>query len=228
MSAEPVNNRRTYDNSGRAEQAAATQRRIVDAALRMLVARGYGATTMTTVAAEARVSRETIYKAFVSKPELVKRVYDVTLVGDEDPAPLRERPEYRAMVDDGTGAGTLRRYAAIVRGIYERLGPLLSVLLLAARSGEPDLQWFGEQTDRESLRGARHVAELVAATGELAAGLTVDRAADVVWVLRSPEVHHLFTAVRGWSGADYERWLADSLVDALLGPGHASRPPPAG
>jgi AcrR family transcriptional regulator len=216
MSSHAVNARREYDNSGREEQAAHTRRRIVDAARQVVVRNGYVATTMVAIAKEARVSRETVYKAFRSKPELIKRVYDVSLVGDEDPIPLRDRPAYRAMVEDPTAEGTLRRYAAIVREIYHRLGPLLGVLLIAARSGEPELLGFLEQTDRESLQGARHIAELVAATGALRPDLDRERAADTIWALRSPEMHYLLTTVRGWPAQEYERWLAATLVDALL------------
>jgi AcrR family transcriptional regulator len=210
--------RREYDNSGREEQAALTRRRILDAARRVVVRNGYVATTMVAIAREAGVSRETVYKAFRSKPELVKRVYDVALVGDEDPKPLRDRSAYRAMVEDPTAEGKLRRYAAIVREIYQRLGPLLGVLLIAARSGEPELLGFLEQTDRESMRGARHIAELVA--GALRTDLAQQRAADVIWALRAPEMHFLLTTVRGWSAQEYERWLAAALVDALLGAHH--------
>jgi AcrR family transcriptional regulator len=210
--------RREYDNSGREEQAALTRRRILDAARRVVVRNGYVATTMVAIAQEAGVSRETVYKAFRSKPELVKRVYDVALVGDEDPKPLRDRSAYRAMVEDPTAEGKLRRYAAIVREIYQRLGPLLGVLLIAARSGEPELLGFLEQTDRESMRGARHIAELVA--GALRTDLAQQRAADVIWALRAPEMHFLLTTVRGWSGREYEEWLATALVDALLGAHH--------
>ena len=156
MSTDAVNARREYDNSGREEQAALTRWRILDAAHRVVLRNGYVATTMVAIAKEAHVSRETVYKAFRSKPELIKRVYDVALVGDEEPIPLRDRAAYRAMVEDPAADGKLRRYAAIVREIYHRLGPLLGVLLIAARSGEPELLGFLEQTDRESLQGARH------------------------------------------------------------------------
>jgi len=91
MSTDAVNARREYDNSGREEQAALTRRRILDAAHRVVVRNGYVATTMVAIAKEARVSRETVYKAFRSKPELIKQVYDVALVGDEEPIPLRDR-----------------------------------------------------------------------------------------------------------------------------------------
>ncbi len=217
MSAQAVNARRDYDNSGREEQAEATRRRILEAAHRVVVRKGYVATTMVAIAKEARVSRETVYKAFRSKPELVKRVYDVALVGDEAPIPLRDRPAYRAMIEEPAADGKLRRYAAIVRQVYHRLGPLLGVLLIAARSGEPELVGFMEKTDQESIQGARHVAELIAGTGGLRPHLDRQRAVDIIWTMRAPEVHYLLTTVRGWSEEDYEQWLARALVDALLG-----------
>ena len=195
----------------------------MDAARRVVVRNGYVATTMVAIAKEARVSRETVYKAFRSKPELIKRVYDVALVGDEDPIPLRDRPAYRAMVEDPTAEGKLRRYAAIVREIYHRLGPLLGVLLIAARSGEPELLGFLEQTDRESMQGARHIAELVAAT--VRCGRTSTGSAPRTPSGRSglPEMHYLLTTVRGWPAPEYERWLTAALVDALLGARHPPR-----
>lgn len=215
MSARAVNERRSYDNSLRAEQAEATRTRILEATRRVLVDRGYAGTTMNGVARAARVSRETIYKAFGNKQALVKRLYDVTLVGDEQAAPLSRRPEYQAMVADPTATGTLVRYAGVVRGLYERLGPLLGVLLIAARSGEPELREFGEETDRQRLVGAARVVQQVAAAGGLRADLTEERAVDIVWTVNSPDVNHLLIVSRGWSYDEYEEWLARSLIGGL-------------
>jgi AcrR family transcriptional regulator len=217
MPAPGVNGRRrAYDNAGRVEQAVANRRRVLAAAHRVLVERGYRNTTINAIAAEAGVSRELIYKAFGSKPALVKRLYDVRLAGDDDPRPLSARPEWEAMMAEETADGVLRRYAAIVRGLYDRLGPLLGVLLLAARSGEPDLKAFGDETDRQRLVGARRVVDAVAERDGLPAGLDGARATDVVWTLNSPDVHQLLRVVRGWSADEYEDWLGRSLVDALV------------
>jgi hypothetical protein len=40
-----------------------------------------------------------------------------------------------------------------------------------------------------------------------------------VWTLISPEVYRMLALERGWSGRQYERWLADILTAALLDPG---------
>lgn len=216
MTASDVNGRRTYDNSGRLERAEATRSRILDAAHRVLVQRGYSATTVNAIAREARASRETIYKAYGTKLGLVKQLYDVRLAGDADDLPLNERPEWAAMVSAATGAGVLAAYASIVRGLYTRLGSLLGVLLLAARSGEPDLQTLGDETDTQRLVGATRVVDHVAARERLRTGVDRRQAIDVVWTLNSPDVYALLSRSRGWSDDEYERWLRRSLIDALL------------
>lgn len=208
--------RRPYDNAGRAEQAAANRRKVLTAAHRVLVERGYANTTINAIAAEARVSREMIYKAFGSKPALVKGLYDIHLVGDDEPRTLNARPEWEAMMAEESARGVLLRYATIVRGLYERLGPLLGVLLLAARSGEPDLKAFGDETDQQRLMGAGRIVDAVAERDNLRTGLDRARATDIVWALNSPDVYQLLRGARGWSHDDYENWLGRSLVDALL------------
>lgn len=112
--------------------------------------------------------------------------------------------------------GLLLRYAGIVRGLYERLGPLLGVLLLAARSGEPDLKAFGDETDQQRLVGAGRVVDAVVGRAGLRTGPGRERGTDVVWTLNSPDVYQLLQLARGWSPDDYEDWLGRSLVDALL------------
>jgi hypothetical protein len=56
----------------------------------------------------------------------------------------------------------------------------------------------------------------LAATGGLRADLDPDRARDLVWTLISPEVYELLVGDRGWSGDEYEQWLAQALTDALV------------
>lgn len=221
MSDRDVKQRRRYDNSGRAEQARATRRRIVAAAHAVLVARGYGATTVASVAEAAGVSVETIYKNFGSKRVLVREVLDVAIAGDDEPVAMADRPEAHAIAAEPTGAGLLRRYARHVRALYARLGPLPGILLSGARSGEAELREFGEEADRQRLAGAAITAGRLAATGDLRPDVDQDHARDVIWTLNSPDVHRLCTADRGWSDDEYEEFLAATLIGALLRPGAA-------
>lgn len=203
--------RRSYDNSGRAEQARATRRRILDAARELIVERGPAAITMRDIAGRARVSPETLYKAFGTKAALVKAVYDVTLAGDDEDVPMVDRPELRAIREATDPREKLARYAALARAVSDRVGPLLSKLQAAAQSGDPDMRDIVATTDAERLFGAAHLVE----TGWLRPGLDPDRARDIVWALNSPQLYQMLVGERGWSPQEYERWLATTLADAL-------------
>jgi AcrR family transcriptional regulator len=213
---------RAYESPLRREQALETQRRIIDATGRLLVEHGWAATTMSAVASAAGVSVQTVYKTFGTKAALVKRVYDVTLVGDDEPIPLAERPEVIAAYADPDPRRFLARYAAIGRTLTARLAPLLTVLLDGARAGEPELVDFVEVIEGERLTGSTMVARRLDELGALRPGLTVERARDAIWTLNSVEVWHLLVRRRGWTDDEYEEWLARAFADAVLAP------PPAG
>ena len=210
---------RAYESPLRREQARATERRILEATYRLLVGQGYGATTMSAVAREAGVSTPTVYKVVGSKPALVKRVYDVTLVGDDEPVPFAERPEVRAAYAEEDPRRFLAAYARLARTLSERLGALLAALVAGARSGEPELVEFVATINGERLIGATMVADRLDELGALRPDLGVERARDLVWTLNSTEVWELLVRQRGWSPAEWEAWLARALADAVLAPG---------
>ena len=209
--------RREYDNTRRAEQARLTRRGVLDAARDLLVERGPAAVTMRDVAAHAGVSVETVYKTFGTKAALIKDVYDVTLAGDDEPVPMIDRPELQAVFAASGPREKVARYAFAARLISERVGPLLAKLLAGARGGDPDLSSFRETVNRERLAGAGGLVRHLAETGGLRPGLEPGRACDIVWMLISPEVYELLVSDRGWTPAQYERWLAGALTDALTG-----------
>ena len=218
MSEQDIKGGRRYDNSRRAEQARATRRRVVEAARTLLLAQGYGGTTIGQIAAAAGVSAETVQKTFGTKAALAKEVYDVTLVGDDEPEPLRARSEFAAMLAEPDPRIKLERYAAISRMLWDRVGPLLDVLMQGAQAGEPDLVAFVATVRRESLAGASGVVGNLADVGALRAGLEVERARDELWLLIQPEQYRLLVAERGWSPDAMEDWLARAAIAALLAP----------
>jgi AcrR family transcriptional regulator len=207
---------RKYDNSRRAEQARENRTRILDAARDLLLADGYAHTTVGRVAAAAGVSAESVYKTFGNKAALAKAVYDVTLVGDDEPVPLRDRPEFAALIAETDPRRTLERYAAIGRTLWDRLGPLLGVVLDGAQAGDADLVEFDATIRRESHAGASGVVAKLDGMGALRPGLDVQRARDELWVLIQPEMYRLLVGVRGWTLDELEAWLARSAIAALI------------
>src|ERR1044072_9021567 len=63
--------KRPYHSPLRQEQALATRQRILDAALDLFGAQGYGSTSIASIAREAGVVPETIYATFGSKRGII-------------------------------------------------------------------------------------------------------------------------------------------------------------
>jgi len=152
----------------------------------------------------------------------VKRVYDVTLVGDDEPIPFADRPDARALRAEPDPRRFLLGYAATGRGMVERLGPLLRVLVAGAWAGDPELTAFVDMVNGERLTGAAMMVQHLVELDALREGVTVEEAEDAVWTLNSVEVWSLLVEQRGWSGDRYGDWVGRAMADAVLpypGPG---------
>ena len=145
--------KRRYDSTRRREQARRTRREIIRAAYELFIRRGYGATTMTEIAAEASVSVETVYAAFGTKPNLLRKVWDVTIGGDDDEIPFHERLEVLQMRAEKNLARRLEMYAALIaHHLAPRTVPFLRALEGAAGT-EPEAQAMIDEMDRQRLAG---------------------------------------------------------------------------
>ena len=65
--------------------------------------------------------------------------------------------------------------------------------------------------------GKTVLARSLARSGALREGVRERDAADVIHALASPEVYGLLVLDRGWSGERYERWMAETLSQQLVG-----------
>lgn len=211
--------KRSYNSARRQAQARETRRQILEAARRLFATRGYVGTTMEALAAEAGVAVETVYATFGSKRAVLARLVDISVGGDERPIPILERSEPQRMRAEPDQRRQLRLFAAGIREIMERVGPLFGVMRGAAAT-EPEIAELlrGLLVARRQAMGM--VVQWLEHNGPLRAGLSADEAADTLWTLSSAEVHQLLTEDRGWAGERYERWLGDTLIALLL-------PPPA-
>jgi AcrR family transcriptional regulator len=203
---------RAYDMSSRAEAAQATRRRIVDAAGDMLLRDGYHAMSVSSLAAAAGVSAQTVYNAIGGKAAVVKAVYDVTLVGDDEPVAMPDRPEFKAMSAAPDRASFLRAYASLCATIYERTGPLLGVLLSQGAGNDAGLQDFVAAIEQERRTGNTNVLAAMERVHGLPPTLDRARFIDVVWAATAPETYDRFVRRCGWTHAMYAAWLAEALV----------------
>ena len=209
---------RSYHSPAREEAARLTTRRILDTAEVLFVEHGYGATTMAGVARAAQVSKQTVYNAFGTKAALLKRLYDVRVVGDDAPIPLADRPEVRTLEQEPDPRRFLVGFGDLAGQMLTRLGPLLAVVIEGAAAGDADLRGLLETADRERLIGARGWVGHLAGLGALRPGLTVERARDILWAVNSVHTWHLLVRTRGWTNQEYAAWLGRSAADLLLAP----------
>jgi AcrR family transcriptional regulator len=204
----PGQPRSSYRSPLRARQAAQTRQTVLAAASRLFTQRGWAATTIAAVAAQAGTAVETVYAGFGSKSGLLTAAIDVALVGDDQPVPLAKRPQY-AQLGVGDGWERLAAAAHLVAVIHERSVPLLRALQEAAASDPAAaVRWQRYEADRR--------AEIARGLGLVLGRRAADRLVDAVWAIASPEVFAKLVLDRGWSLRSYERWLVDT-VTALLG-----------
>jgi AcrR family transcriptional regulator len=214
--AKPRKRSRRYDATRRREQAAATRRQILEAAQRLFERDGYAATSMAAIADEAGVALKTVYLAVESKSGLLRAIWNLRLRGDEEPAPVAERPWYREVLEEPDPERQLRLNAHNAAAVKRRIGALLAVIRDAAPS-DPDVGALWGRIQSDFYENQRAIVESVAAKGALRGGLDPGRAADIVWTLNHPSVYLLLANERGWSMDEYERWLADAFCSQLLG-----------
>jgi AcrR family transcriptional regulator len=207
--------KRSYDGSRRQAESAQTRARIIDAARDLMLARGYRRTSIADIATTAGVHVDTIYQLVGRKPTILREIVEQAISGVDRPVPAEERDYVAEIRAERDAAAKLRIYAAATRRTQERLAPVVRVINEAA-AGEPDVAaLWSEITERRAANMRTFVAE-VRKAGALRKGLTVERAADVVWTLNSTDVYLLLTDGRGWSPAEYETWLGDTWVQLLL------------
>ena len=80
--ADDVKPKRRYESKRRLEQAQETRRAILDAAQRRFEQRGYAASTVAEIAADAGVATKTVYLAFESKGGLLRALWNLLLRGE--------------------------------------------------------------------------------------------------------------------------------------------------
>jgi AcrR family transcriptional regulator len=159
------------------------------------------------IANAAGTSVETVYAHFGSKPELLKQVLDVGVVGDDEPVALAERPEFTALAQGGPGQRAAAA-AALVTAISRRTSGVQRTLREAA-AVEPELAAKLEEGRERQRRN-------VQVGGAMVAGRELGSAeAEGLWSVLCQEVYELLTGSAGWSPEQYEQWVAGTIIRLL-------------
>jgi hypothetical protein len=119
------------------------------------------------------------------------------------------------VLDEPDPARKLRLNARNSRAGKLRLGGVLEVVRSGAEA-DPEIAALWERIQSEFHANQRAIVESIAAKNALMAGLTVDRATDILWTLNHPTVWLLLSRERGWTAEDYEQWFGDAACALLL------------
>jgi AcrR family transcriptional regulator len=206
----PVSSSRPYQSSLRDERARETRLRIRTSARELFASTGFTATTITQIAERAGVSQQTVYKAFGTKGAIVGEMLD-ELEESQERLAILER-----LVAEEDPQTQLRLFVSMHRTMFE--GGIDIIRAALAARNEPDVAAMAERGDAARRAGTGRLAEGWARRGALRNGLSVDDAAEVLWLLSSA---HQFVAAMddlGWDPDRYEQWLADLLTRELLAP----------
>src|SRR4051794_22213362 len=201
----------------RGELLAQTSRRdILEAAHRLFVERGYVATSVPAIAAEAGGAVQTIYNTGGSKREVLGGVIELAVRG----------PDYPATPSQGVGrrlraAGDPELIVDLLVDWLTEAHARSAAIYLAIREAaavDADAAELEQALADERFSGYRKAARELARRGGLRPGLTPDHAAATIWTLGHPDAYRYLCRRRGWSAARYRRWLSDELSAALLSP----------
>lgn len=211
LMSEPVKRQK---RTRRAEKAQETHERIVDAATRLFLERGYVQTTIDAIADLADVAVETVYARFRNKTNLMIAVKDAA-VTERGQIPLDQRPEVAAVGAETDQRRQLQIAAALSRRMLERISPVYALLRDAAATDDTLQEHLAAEIDRRR-DFQRALVERIKARGPLRKRLTTAQAADTYSALANPDLYLLLTTHHQWSADDYQAWLANSLQLLLL------------
>lgn len=212
---EPVKGR-TEAGRRREERARNTRQRVVDAALRLFLERGYIATTIDAIAAEAAVAPATVYQAFGTKQAILAQVLDITIAGDAGPAALLERDWVKQASQQ---PDPRQRLADVVRHasqVAARTAPVKEVMRDAA-AADPAVRQLLREDDQRRYLTQQALVDLVIGGASLRAGCDRDRAAATFFAIVNSHCYQLLASHLGWSPADWQHWLTGVLDRELFG-----------
>jgi AcrR family transcriptional regulator len=200
---------RRYRSPRRQQQAEQTRLHVLASARRLFSERGYAATPLSDIAADAGVSVPTVYASVGSKSRLALSLVD--FINTEADMESLAAAQARAT----TPRGLLAANARLTRVLNERCGDIIRALLSAAASS-PDVAPAVAEGRRLHREGCYAVAARLESMGALAEQFDVTRAGAVLATFTSPEAIERLTIEHQWSYDELEEWLSDAMARLLL------------
>ena len=187
----------------RSEEA---RQRIAEAGCALFVRDGYVATTIGDIAAEAKVSVQTIYSAYASKVGVLKAAHDFAIGGD-DGRPLLDREwaqqlEPPITVEEGWKI-TVEHVAQATR----QVSSIYFVIQYA--SSDPDVALLLDELHQQRHRFSRSLTDRLLNLPGARPDANPQRTADVLYACASIGSYGPLVTECGWTFEEWQGWAFD-------------------
>jgi AcrR family transcriptional regulator len=193
----------------REEYAQATRQAILDAARKLFAQRGYFATKVDDIAAEARVAPATVYAVTGGKRGLLD---ELIRIWTTDPIVETTITHIGASSDP---VAILREVSSVVRQMREEWADVMRLLLTTAPNDPKVAEQLRAAT--RVYRGAfAPIAQRLSDLGALRPDLDVEQAVDLLWFYFGYSSLFTLHDDNRWSYERAEQWLAEQACRELL------------
>ncbi len=195
----------------RQEYAQATRQAILDAARKLFAERGYFATKVDDIAAEARVAPATVYAVTGGKQGLLSELITAWTTDPIVEATLSH------IAGTGDPGQIITEIAAASRQMREQFADVIRVMLTTAPH-DPAVAAQLDSATSVYRTAFVPAAERLAQLGALRPGTSITHAVDVLWFYFGYASYFTLHDDNGWTYQRAERWLADQARRELLPP----------
>lgn len=202
---------RPYTQHVRAETAAQTRRRILDAVYDRLRTAPAERMTVDGVARDAGVSRATVYLVFGDRSGLFDAIGSDLLDRSGFPQVMRA-------VDEPEARTALERFFHATTQLYARNQDVLRSLFAMAQLDPTALGGAIARIEEGRSRGMQLLAQRLADEGRLRDGSETERAADLLWLLSGFSSFDLLATVRRRTPEDIANMYLATFTEAVLRP----------
>ncbi|MGO9961199.1 MAG: TetR/AcrR family transcriptional regulator [Solirubrobacteraceae bacterium] len=197
--------------SRRAQYAEQTRTAIIDAARKLFAERGFFATKVDDVAAEARVAPATVYAVAGGKQGLLN---ELVRIWSTDPA-IGATLELVNQTNSGPEIIAITGRAS--RSHRERFGDLMRILLNTAPHDPTVAQQLADATEQYRSELAKFANRLMRLRA-LREDIDEAYAVDMLWFYFGYSSYFTLHDDNGWSYSQAERWLVEHASRELLAP----------
>lgn len=202
-------NKRLYNSELRRSQSQQTKNRILAAAKMLFESKGFENVTIDEMAHEAQVSAPSIYSIFQSKRGVLLGLMDEAL------SPEQHASLVTLVKNETCPRKRLEITASIARQIYDA-EKTQSILLRGASVLDPVFKGIEIERERRRHQRQKETVETMANEKVFTEQFSVSKIRDILWAFTGRDFYRMLVIERGWSSDEYEKWLADLLIQTLL------------